>query len=59
MSSETAKAHVAAFCDKEEYAKTKTNFKTKLADAQNQLSRDQRRRHDEVQQIHRGEMQLD
>ena len=52
MSSETAKTHVAAFCDKEEYAKTKTNFKMNLEDAQNQLSKDQRRRYDAVQQIH-------
>ena len=59
MSSETAKAHMAALCDKEEYPKTKTNFKLKLEDSQNQLSREQRRRHDAVQQIHHEELQLE
>ena len=53
------KALVASLCDKEEYVKAKTNLQVKLEDAQNQLSREQRRRHDTEQQIHRGELQLE
>ena len=53
------KAYVASLCDKEEYVKVMTNLQVKLEDAQNQLSREQRRRHDAEQQIHRGELQLE
>ena len=53
------KAYVASLCDKEEYVKAKTNLQVKLEDAQNQLSREQRRRHDAEQQIHREELQLE
>ena len=53
------KAYVASLCDKEEYVKAKTNLQVKLEDAQNQLSREQRRRHEAEQQIHRGELQLE
>ena len=51
--------HVAALCKKEEYIEAKTNLQVKLEDAQNQLSREQRRRHDAEQQIHREELQLE
>ena len=47
------------FCDKQDYAKTKTNLEMKLEDAQNQLGREQRRLHDAEQQIHREELQLE
>ena len=53
------KAHLAAFCKKEEYIEAKTNLQVKLEDAQSQLNREQRRRHDAEQQIHRGELQLE
>ena len=53
------KAYVDSLCDKEEYVKAKTNLQVKLEDAQNQLSREQRRRHDAEQQIHREELQLE
>ena len=53
------KAHVAALCEKEEYIEAETNLQMKLQDAQNQLNREQRRRHDAEQQIHRGELQLE
>ena len=53
------KAYVASLSDKQDYAKTKSNLQMKLEDAQNQLSREQRRRHDAEQQIHREELQLE
>ena len=53
------KAQVAALCEKEEYIEAKTTLQMKLQDAQNQLNREQRRRHDAEQQIHREELQLE
>ena len=53
------KAYVASLCEKEEYVEAKTNLQLKLQDAQNQLIREQRRRHDAEQQIHREELQLE
>ena len=53
------KAHVAALRKKEEYIEAETNLQMKLQDAQNQLNREQRRRHDAEQQIHRGELQFE
>ena len=53
------KAHVAALCDKAEYVKTKSNLQVKLEDAQNLLSREQRRRHDAEQKVHRVELQME
>ena len=45
------KSQVAALCEKVEYAEAKTILQMKLKDAQNQLNREQRRRHDAKQQI--------
>ena len=53
------KAYVASLCEKEEYIEAKTNLQMKLQDVQNQLNREQRRRHDAEQQIHREELQLE
>ena len=53
------KAYMASLCEKEEYIEAKTNLQMKLQDVQNQLNREQRRRHDAEQQIHREELQLE
>ena len=53
------KVLVAALCEKEEYIEAKTNLQMKLQDAQNQLNREQRRRHNAEKQMQREELQLE